>query len=248
MEAHSASSESFVIDQAQLESLRVELSMITPEQQREVEEFAEQVVSSFLAKYQQYLPEQHNDDGISRRIVITDNQTLNNFPEVWSKNDFGEIRCVGDYEESYGKFIVVTGEASHYWEQLTPEWQMALVNRHGSEQEAQKYAQEWGMANSIIHEIIHHQQPEYLYAHEIFLEGGATVVEAQLAEELGIKPFPDTLQRPEYEAFLKLQQELGNEVLSVLFGRNESQEAIRSTVNAFTQLYQQVLHERSQPG
>lgn len=213
--------EFFVADQEMFDSLKMEVSALTPEQDKMVENFGNKVSDFIRDKYGNYIPEDKKSElvDIGKRIVITEKSTYQVFSSEWDGEEVGESSDGARF--LYGEFIGLN-KMEDAWDRLASEdTRQSFIKRYaGDELNAKKAFEFIVITNYTIHEIVHMFQNDELP--EVLLETATRYYQQKIALEL--IGSATTFGEP-YDGYIdkyqKLIDQYGDEVHKVFFGSAE---------------------------
>lgn len=159
--------EVYTADNEIADSLILEASMLTPQQQRLYTTIGKNITQTFIMKYRQYIPPHtlQESDGTENRIVVMDNNTFNTFYREWDTSPKGiGIKPDKDIAATYfpqGKIIAID-YPSDIFELYSPESRAYLIKLYGNEEEAIKASRSFTLIDRINHEVVHTCEDETL--------------------------------------------------------------------------------------
>jgi hypothetical protein len=222
------------LDKDQLDALRMELSVLSPESEQAMRAEALSANDTFLELFGQYSERHVNSEEISQRFITTDAASKERFTRDW----FHAV----DYLESYETdsdmtaFPVEAGEfvlnaMPDFWPRLTPQNQQLLTERLGNEAQAKELTNKLVRYNSVAHEISHlYEAPDLPLA---VSECGAYYYGREVAKhDVGL--LKNELSDARADFYKNLIEAHGASAHRVFFGTQENEEEKQQVVGAFT--------------
>jgi hypothetical protein len=187
-----------VLNQEQIESLRLEASALGPEQQRHIDTLSKTIYATLLHHFGHYRPPHQGENSgeadyppISSRILMMDQDMLNRFREGWFDLDEGFLdnRATAVIHGQYvrrGNLILIRQNTFNYYDNLNESSRNQLSTEGIDKDTFNTQEQECQLTETLAHEQAHSLQAKE--DDEYFTEPGALFYGKNIADRLGLQP------------------------------------------------------------
>lgn len=212
----------FVADRDMVDSLKMELSGITPRLADVLRQKAIAIQAEVVNQYGEFIPPStlHKTKGIEDRIIVCSGNGFQLFDQAWTSTRVKEpMRIRGKiYRNGY---LMVFDDPLHTWEFIDEEAREREIRRGtraGYTQEQVKIALcRIYLHRSLGHEIIHQYQDWSL--HSGFLEPAVEYYVSEILERLGLNYFDQgEIQDAMASTYQFLIDRFGNDIHRIFFG------------------------------
>lgn len=224
------------LDQEQLDALKMEVSVLSPEEDAELRVEAESANATFQQLYGKYCRSEPNSEELSRRIILTDHDSMGRFNPAWfpevskfiSYTNSADMTAFGDEQ---GEFVL--GEPIDVWTQVTENIKDQLVSQYGSEENAKEFLNGVVRYNLLAHELSHLYQDADLPM--AFRECGAYYYGREIAkhDRGSFDNFGDKLIDMRTDFYTTLLAVYGEDVHRLSFGTLEDTAKKQKILNLF---------------
>lgn len=231
----------FTFERDDADSLRLEISTLSPIDQSRLKILTERIFSIFVDKFGIYSRPDILEEvrGIEDRVYIVNNEDFqnmyNNWDQVkrWKK---GTKRIIGAaFREGN---LVLMKDPRNIWGMLSRRSQTNLTRAFENEQEAQSQLVKTMWVNTIAHELTHNLQ--YIILPYTFYECGARYYAREIANELNCVNFTDSLEDERINFYHSLISKYGDIVHRLFFG---SHTKIEGGFDLVTKIYEEMTPE-----
>jgi hypothetical protein len=200
------------------DSVKLESSVLPPQEMLEVKSVARQIAETIVKTYGDVIPPERleRNKDIAERVVITDDVGVFAYewePEVRSSKTPLETVRGASFQE--GGIITIL-DPRLAWEKLSPYSKEIYIEEEGDELSAkQQYMREF-LGSLLVHELLH-QYGNWDEEQE-FLECGVGYYQEQLLRFLHIPYYPSEQREIRNEFYASLRNKYGEDVDRVFFG------------------------------
>lgn len=214
----------FTADKEMVDSLKLDASILTPKQERQVKIVARQVASEFTSMYSQFIPPDtlEKTKGIEDRILITKNDAFGIMYTDWDSehlvpSPFNKA-LLGLCFTKGG--IMALDDPRNLWNKFPKNVQEELSQEYGSEAKAKQRIMSGCLVDSITHEMVHQFQDNYLP--DYFLECAVRYYQRQISDRLRMGHPIEDLTEERISFYKQMTKEFGDNMHHLFFGGNDS--------------------------
>lgn len=202
------------------DSLKLDASVLTPKQDREIKNVARNLNRTFVTEYKKFISDGKIKEisGIEDRVLITDDHAFNLLWSEWNtidepKDPPGD-EVLAAFLEAGNLFTFK--DFDKYWAKTSEPLRVNLVKKFGTEDKASAIIGKVGIVNSLAHELIHQYQNHRL-PHE-FLECAVRYYEREVLQKLSFPYLSEHLDNERISFYESLIQQYGDDVHKFFFG------------------------------
>src|SRR5579871_4327630 len=175
--------EHYIAENGTVDSLRLETSRATPEQQRLLHDAAIAIKNSMLEDYGQYIQPEALDrvDHVEDRTILMDKDSYAAFYAEWDESG-SEVGASAAMTTNQGDIIAIN-DPSEVWNTFDSDAQQGLIRQFGDEAAAKDVVRNNSVYDNLTHEVIHQFQDYNVQ--KTFLEIGARYYQRQTTNKLG---------------------------------------------------------------
>lgn len=196
------------------DSLKLDASVLTPKQDREIKNVAKNLNRTFVIGYKKFISDEKIKEmaGVEDRVLITDDHAFNLLWSEW--NTMNEVKeppgdeILAAFLEAGNLFTFK--DFDKYWTKTSETLRANLIKKFGTEDKAKAIISKVGIVNSLTHELIHQYQNHRL-PHE-FLECAVRYYEREVLQKLNFPYLSENLDDERINFYESLIQEYGDDV------------------------------------
>lgn len=208
----------FVANQNLADTLQLELSAASPEQQMMLRDTVSQVKITLLKQHAPFVQSKAlaSTANLEERVVLTDQETFQTFRGSWSLTDQTPVRGVMGTSFQLGELIILNDPDEAWWT-FKPDSQALFAEHFGSEAVARHVLARVSLADTLTHEVVHQYQDDSLPP--ALLEVAVRYYQRQITTELGLGHIENDIATQSLNLYTDFVMCYGNSLHSVFFGK-----------------------------
>lgn len=220
----------FVASKDVMDALRLEGSILSPKQEKDLFSLVRKYQSHFESLYSTFIPKpkiEANSD-LANRVLIFSNDIFTTFFKYW---DIQDLQPGQAFTTKMGDLIALD-DPKTTWDLFSSTTQEQLVERFGGKENAINVIAQVATPNYIVHEIVHRYQDDTLPT--CFLECGAAFYTRSLLNSMALAYIESELNNGQIQFFSDLVREYGEGVHKLFFGSSTDQNTRLVILSRFT--------------
>lgn len=176
----------FIPSRSMMDSLKMDASILTPEEDARVKHVARLVSNELFSTYKRFIPKETRvrNRNVADRILVTERSALETMYTDWDTEAWPIPLSAEDRALSLrAGDVIIFDDPNKLWNLCTPRLQKELIGEYGSLEEAKKVVVKNAFYDFVAHEVVH--QYQYPYLPEVFHECAVRYYQRETVKKLG---------------------------------------------------------------